>query len=316
MEFVLNEGGSFRRYVDILSDSGFKAVFGDEKNTDVIIDFLNVVLPAERRVRSLMFSRTEIPGFTATNKAVRLDLRCESEDGTHFIVEMQQTGQRNFFRRCVQYAAKVYDSNSRSGDRHYDLPPVYLIGILARDPGFSRSGSVWDGRYISEYTFREKVTHDIADETISIIFVELFRFVKGEAECSSESDCWWYSMKHLKELESIPPTFGSESLDRLYRASEIAQFDIEKRLKYEEDMISERDYINILDTAEERGLERGRAEGLEQGRAEGIAKGVAQGVAQGVSKVARAMLESGMDIKSISSLTGMTEEQIRALRPA
>ena len=119
-------------------------------------------------------------------------------------------------------------------------------------------------------------------------------------------------MKHLKELESIPPTFGSESLDRLYRASEIAQFDIEKRLKYEEDMISERDYINILDTAEERGLERGRAEGLEQGRAEGIAKGVAQGV----SKVARAMLESGMDIKSISSLTGMTEEQIRALRPA
>ena len=106
-------------------------------------------------------------------------------------------------------------------------------------------------------------------------------------------------MKHLKELESVPAAFGTGSLDRLFRASEIAQFDSEKRLKYEEDMISERDYINILDTAEERGLERG----LEQGRAEGI------------SKVARTMLKSGMDIKSISSLTGMTEEQIKALRP-
>lgn len=307
MEKVQNGGGSFRRYVDILSDSGFKAVFGDENNTDVIIDFLNVVLPEERRVRSLTFSRTEIPGFTATNKAVRLDLRCESEDGTHFIVEMQQTGQRNFFRRCVQYAAKVYDSNSRSGDRHYDLPPVYLIGILARDPGFSRSGSVWDGRYISEYTFREKETHEVADETISIIFVELYRFGKGAGECRSDRDRWWYSMKHLKELESVPAAFGTGSLDRLFRASEIAQFDSEKRLKYEEDMISERDYINILDTAEERGLERG----LEQGRAEGLA----QGVAEGISKVARAMLKSGMDIKSISSLTGMTEEQIKALRP-
>ena len=56
MEKVQNGGGSFRRYVDILSDSGFKAVFGDENNTDVIIDFLNVVLPEERRVRSLTFS--------------------------------------------------------------------------------------------------------------------------------------------------------------------------------------------------------------------------------------------------------------------
>lgn len=36
---------SARRYVDILSDAGFKAVFGDRRNKDVLIDLLNVVLP-------------------------------------------------------------------------------------------------------------------------------------------------------------------------------------------------------------------------------------------------------------------------------
>lgn len=35
---------SARRYVDILSDAGFKAVFGDRRNKDVLIDLLNVVL--------------------------------------------------------------------------------------------------------------------------------------------------------------------------------------------------------------------------------------------------------------------------------
>ena len=33
-------------------------------------------------------------------KIVRLDLRCEGDDGRRFIVEMQQSGQRLFFKRC------------------------------------------------------------------------------------------------------------------------------------------------------------------------------------------------------------------------
>ena len=103
---------SAQRYVDILTEAGFKAVFGVERNKDVLIDLLNVVLPAHRRVRDLTYSTTEIPGITMTNKSVRLDLRCTGEDGTQFIVEMQCYRQANFFRRCVEYAAKVYDSGS------------------------------------------------------------------------------------------------------------------------------------------------------------------------------------------------------------
>ena len=77
-------------------------------------------------------------------KSVRLDLRCEGDDGTRFIVEMQQSGQRHFFKRC---------------------------------------GLEWAGRYISEYTFREKQTGEVPDESISLRFVELDRFVKPLDEC-------------------------------------------------------------------------------------------------------------------------------------
>ncbi|MBO5804628.1 MAG: Rpn family recombination-promoting nuclease/putative transposase, partial [Bacteroidales bacterium] len=122
-----------QRYVDIMSNSGFKAVFGDQENKPVLIDFLNAVLPRGRKVKDLTYTTTEIEGITSQNKSIKLDLRCEDEDGTSFIIEMQKYDQENFFKRCVSYSSKVYDIKNTKGDRDYDIPPVYLIGILAVD---------------------------------------------------------------------------------------------------------------------------------------------------------------------------------------
>ena len=42
-----------KRYVDILTDAGFKAVFGEERNSDVLMDLLNIILPRERQVKAI-----------------------------------------------------------------------------------------------------------------------------------------------------------------------------------------------------------------------------------------------------------------------
>ena len=178
---------SAQRYVDILTEAGFKAVFGVEKNKDVLIGLLNVVLPAHRRVTDLAYSTTEVPGFTMSNKSVRLDLRCTGEDGTRFIVEMQCYRQLNFFRRCVEYSSKVYDSGSRRGYGYGEIPPVYFIGILAADMGFDRSSPEWNDRYVSEYTFREKSTGEVPDESISLCGAGPLRETAGQM-CRPEGE--------------------------------------------------------------------------------------------------------------------------------
>ena len=285
---------SAQRYVDILTEAGFKAVFGVEKNKDILIDLLNVVLPAHRRVNDLAYSTTEVPGFTMSNKSVRLDLRCTDEDGTRFIVEMQCYRQMNFFRRCVEYAAKIYDSCSERGDGHgYDIPPVYFVGLLNTGvPKFDRSDSaIWKNRYMSEYTFREKESHEVADETIFLIFVELDRFDKKLGECVSMADKWYYSLKHMGTLDRLPEELRTKMFERLFEACEIAKFTPEEKLKYEHDMITERDYTNILNTC--------RAEGL------------AEGEARGKMEVARAMKAKGLGMDLISELTGLPEEEIK-----
>ena len=111
------------RKVDLLSNAGFKAVFGDQNNKQVLIDFLNSVLPRGRKVKDLTYATTEFAGATLENRGVVLDLRCEDEDGTTFIVEMQRYRQDHFAERCVMYASRVYDSRSREEIENFKIPP-------------------------------------------------------------------------------------------------------------------------------------------------------------------------------------------------
>ena len=59
---------------------------------------------------------------------------------------------------------------------------------------------------------------------------------------------------------------------------------------------------DVLDTARDEGRAEGRAEGLVQGRAEGIAK------------VTRKLIASGMDNGMISSLTGLSLQEVDEIR--
>lgn len=75
--------------------------------------------------------------------------------------------------------------------------------------------------------------------------------------------------------------------------AEIAQYTPKERLEYEDSLKVYRDLKNVIDTAELRGLEKGR----EEGRIE----------------VAKTMLENNMDIATISKLTGLSAEEIETL---
>ena len=139
--------------------------------------------------------------------------------------------------------------------------------------------------------------------------MELHRFKKELHDCVSLVDKWCYSLKHVGSLDRLPEELRVRAFERLFEACEIAKFTPEEKLRYEHDMITERDYDNIIYTAK---IE-GRAEGIAEGEAKGRVEGRAEGLAEGKTDVARAMKTKGLEISLISELTGLSEEEIQRL---
>ena len=114
-------------------------------------------------------------------------------------------------------------------------------------------------------------------------------------------------------LDSLPEELRTDVFERLFRACEIAKFDRDTKLIYEKDMITERDYQNIIDTAAEDGRAEGFAEGLAEGEAKGRSEGKAEGLAEGKVLIAKAMVEEGIDTNTIAKVTGLSCEEVKSL---
>lgn len=106
-----------------------------------------------------------------------------------------------------------------------------------------------------------------------------------------------YVLKNLSRLDNRPAALREKIFTKLFDAAAIARFSPTELREYEDSLKAYRDIKNSLDTAKAEGRAEGRAEGKAEGRAE----------------VAKTMMEKGMDVKIIASLTGLSEEEIKSL---
>ena len=308
-------------FVNLRSDVGFKAVFADRNNKDILIGVLNQILPPEARIEDIKeYSDREQRRDVPYGKKTVLDLVCVDRDDRTFVVEMQASEEDFFFERCVYYASGLYHLELSDGVRYKGLRPVYVVSFLNYRLRHDDE-SLWDTDHlISYWQFTEKRTGMVADQTISVIFVEMTLFTKTLEECVTEFDRLFYIFKNSEGFQRIPEWIEEAGgiSRRLAEACEVAAFDKEKKLKYEIDKMNERDILAQRVFAERKGFEKGYADGEAKGIADGMAKGMAEGKAEGITEgkteVAKAMLEIGMPIGQILQLTGLTEKQVKALR--
>ena len=118
------------KYINPLTDFGFKKLFGTEMNKDLLIDFLNEILPRNKKIRELAYSSTDKSGATKIDRKAIFDLYCTSPEGDKFIVEMQKAKQIYFKDRSLFYATFPIQEQAEKGDWNFKLSPVYSIGIL------------------------------------------------------------------------------------------------------------------------------------------------------------------------------------------
>ena len=295
--------------MNLRSDVGFKAVFADRNNKDILIGVLNQILPPEARIEDIKeYSDREQRRDVPYGKKTVLDLVCVDRDDRTFVVEMQASEEDFFFERCVYYASGLYHLELSDGVRYKGLRPVYVVSFLNYRLRHDDE-SLWDtDHFISNWRFTEKRTGMVADQTISVIFVEMTLFTKTLEECVTEFDRLFYIFKNSEGFQRIPEWIEEAGgiSRRLAEACEVAAFDKEKKLKYEIDKMNEWDIQAQKEYAVRKGLEEGLQKGLQEGREEGLE----QGREETRLSIARKLFEAGTPVDVIVNCTGVDDGTI------
>lgn len=299
--------------MNLRSDVGFKAVFADRNNKDILIGVLNQILPPEARIEDIKeYSDREQRRDVPYGKKTVLDLVCVNRDDRTFVVEMQASEEDFFFERCVYYASGLYHLELSDGVRYKGLRPVYVVSFLNYRLRHDDE-SLWDtDHFISHWRFTEKRTGMVADQTISVIFVEMTLFTKTLEECVTEFDRLFYIFKNSDGFQRIPEWIEEAGgiSRRLAEACEVAAFDKEKKLKYEIDKMNEWDILAQKEYAVRKGLEEGLQKGLQKGLREGREEGLEQGREETRLSIARKLFEAGTPVDVIVNCTGVDDGTI------
>lgn len=275
------------RYISLLTDFGFKRIFGTKPNKDLLIDFLNSLFNGEQVVKDVTFLNSEHVGDVHTVRKAIFDVYCENEKGEKFIVEMQNAYQTYFKDRSLYYATFPIREQAQKGEGwNYKLKHVYVVALLnydMSDPAFS------DDTINHDIGLLDKQTHRVFNDKLTFKYVEISKFNKRIEELKTNYDKWLFVLQNLSRLDCQPEYLKTAVFNRLFAEAEIAKFTRAELREYEDSLKAYRDIKNSLDSAEEKG-ERKKA-----------------------IEIAKNLIEMGMPIDNIMKATGLSLEEIAKL---
>ena len=272
------------KYFNPYTDFGFKKLFSEEGSKDLLIDFLNQLLPAHHQIAQLSFKNPENFSNTAEERKAIFDIYCESASGERFIVEMQKAKMHFFKDRSLFYSTFPIREQGQKGVWNFRLLPVYFIAIL---------DFIYDEKE-DERKFRRDVClkdqdGDVFYDKLHFKFLQMPLFNKTENQLETHFDKWVYFLKHLEDMDHIPAILNEPVFQKGFDIAEVSHLSSEQYDDYLKSVLSYNEAKAVTDTA------------------------FADGEKAKALEVAKVLKAQGVELSIIVLSTGLTDEAIEAL---
>jgi predicted transposase/invertase (TIGR01784 family) len=277
------------KYINPYTDFGFKKLFGEEANKDLLIDFLNQLLPTHHQIQDLSFRNPEnMPDLPNDRKAI-FDIHCKSTTGEHFIVEMQKAKIKYFKDRSTPLFISPHlgglrgvRDQAQKGEWNFKLQPIYFVALLDFE---------YDETEEKLRKFRRDVSlkdqdGDIFFDKLHFKFLQMPLFKKQEHELENKFDKWCYFLKNLEDFDHIPTILNEPIFQKAFETAELANLTPEQRDKYELSLMQYREMYSVVETA------------LEEQQIE----------------MAKKMISAGSTNEFVTQITNLNTEYIEKLR--
>ena len=245
------------KYINPFTDFGFKKIFGEEANKDLLMDFLNELLASQNQhIKELTYKKTNKQGISPLDRNVVFDLYCENEKGEKFTVELQKAKQAWFKDRMLYYSSFSIQEQGIKGDWNYQLKAIYVIGILDFVIDENKNNEI----VVSHNQLMDKDRHTVFYDKLSFITLQMPNFNKTEDQLETNFDKWLFVIKNLHRLDNIPGRLKTKLFEKLFRTAAYSTLSKDDRDRYEESLKYYNDLKNSLDTAFDEGKEEARLE--------------------------------------------------------
>jgi predicted transposase/invertase (TIGR01784 family) len=259
-------------------DLVFKKIFGDVKNTDLLIDLISSVLDVPTdSITSVEIIDNEVVPESIEKKFCRLDLLLKINDEL-INIEIQVNNYHDYKERTLFYWSRVYSSQLKKGEGYINLKNTITINIIDFE--------LFDcPESHSSFMIYETNRHEKLTDKLRIEFLEL---PKGRTYKSSDRLQEWFNFLNVTNEEgldmlektTVNPNIIGKAITVVRQMSADEKFlrDVQKR---EETLMNERSALYVAKN-----------------------EGIQQGVLQRNAELAKRLKSLGYDDEKIKEILG------------
>lgn len=291
-------------------DRVFKLLLTSPDSKPVLIDLISAIIG--QKVSNVEVRNNEVPPEDTGEKAERLDVNCVTDDGSQVDLEMQASrieevsdgNHQNLKGKSIYYLCDLHSSQSAKGKRRYDkLARTYQVTFC--------SYTVFPERvdYLNTYKLCNVQDGELLSDAIQIVYVELSKLkeiIKKSVSDMTDMEKWAVFFQYASEpTERATVNKVIESKEALQMAGDLLMSiskDERERAVFRSRRMYQTDLASNLATAEDRGERRG------------IEIGERRGAQNRSIEIARRMLHAGETVEKTVLYSGLTAEEVEALK--
>ncbi len=313
------------KIIPMIYDEVFKSVLQDKEAEGYLIDIISNITGIKKSYMkgNIVFKNSELTKRSIKEKGKTTDLIVEIKENV-INLEMNKNYYEGIYDKNDGYIEKIKEGLIEKGGKfprrrkiiqiNFDNYEVFDERIVIKFEMMDKERGLIRSKYV--YSSDEEIYHVNLKKVKEMYYNKdrLSNFEKELLIMTIDDDIELEDIsKGSKEMEDVV-----KKIKKVSRQEELQGiYDIEEQ----EEFIKNR----IREYAKEEGYYEGYDKGIENGRKEGIQKGIEEGIEQGIEKgieqgslnkqkeIAKNLLKENVDIKIISSSTGLSEEEIKKL---
>ncbi|OQX77568.1 MAG: hypothetical protein B6D61_06950 [Bacteroidetes bacterium 4484_249] len=281
-------------------DWAIKRLLRNKADFSVLEGFLSELLKEDITIESILES--EGNQLTEADKFNRVDILVKNSKGELVIIEIQNQQEYDYFHRMAYSTSKILTEYISVGEPYRNIKKIYSINIVYFDLGQGED-YIYHGKtdFVGlhkndKLKLSAKQIELLGKIEPSEVFPEYYVIKVNQFDDVAKDtlDEWIYYLKN-NEIKDNFTAKGIDKAKQLWRLDNLSEEDQKKYQKHLEDL---RYGASMAWTMKVDAESKIREEGIKKGKAEDAKK----------------MLEKGLEINLIIEITGLTKEEIEALK--